>query len=71
MSNYYEVVLLPQGCFDYGSNDYDPVAIVKLKSITQVAKFLETVDFHYLTPFVYTPKNNMLDAKEILKLWRY
>ena len=65
---YYEVDLFPMGCFD--SDNYEPVAVVQLKSITQVAKFLETVDFNYLTPMVYTPKYNILDAREILKIWR-
>lgn len=65
---YYEVDLFPMGCLEPLS--YDPIAVVHLKSIIQVVKFLETVDFEYITPFVYTPKNNYLDAKEILKIWR-
>lgn len=67
MSKYYEVDLFAQGVFD---EDYDPVAVVQLKSITQVARFIETVDFNYLTPMIYTPKNNFIDASELLKIWR-
>ena len=62
MSKYYEVDLFAQGVFD---EEYDSVAVVQLKSITPVARFIETVDFNYLTPMIYTPKNNFIDASEL------
>lgn len=66
---YYEIDLFPKKK-DGLSHLYDPIAVVKLKSITQVAKFLDTVNFDYLYAFVYTPKNNELSADQILRIWR-
>ena len=35
------------------------VATLKLKSINQVAKFLETIDFDILEVIVFTPNNRV------------
>lgn len=67
MSRLYEVDLFVKG--DVDELDHF-VGTVQLKSITQVAKFLDTVDFSYINTVVYTPKNNYLNAQDILKIWR-
>lgn len=64
---YYEVDLFLRSGYKV---DYEPVATVMLKSIVQVAKFLETVDLEWLHVSIYTPKKNLLDAEDILKIWR-
>lgn len=45
------------------------IAEVRLKSITQVAKFLDTVDFDFIEPVVITPKGKSLSPRKILEVW--
>ena len=48
--------------------EYKVVATLMLKSITQVAKFLKTIDFDILEVVIYTPKNRMLSLKKVLEV---
>lgn len=45
------------------------VAEILFKSITQVAKFLNTVDFHILNVDVYSPKHVFIDPMKICEVW--
>lgn len=46
-----------------------PICCVFLKSITQVAKFLDTVDFEMVNVHIYTPKMQYLDPKKVIEVW--
>lgn len=65
---YYEVDLFPV-VYDK-QKIVEPVAVVMLKSITQVAKFVDTVDMEYLIPQIWSPNNREIDTDQLLKIWR-
>lgn len=65
---YYEVDLFP---VVYDKHQIvEPVAVVMLKSITQVAKFVDTINMEYLIPQIWSPNNKEIDTNQLLKIWR-
>lgn len=56
----YEVIL------SIGSH---PLCEVKLKSITQVAKFVDTVDFSMCKVTILSPKGRTIDGLELRRIW--
>lgn len=54
-------VLVFVGCTD--------ICEVRLKSITQVCKFLDTVNFDLVKVDVISPKGNVIDAINLIEVW--
>ena len=48
---------------------FTPICEVKLKSITQVAKFLDTVNMDIVDVEIITPNNRPLDPYRLLEVW--
>lgn len=65
---YYEVYLYP--VVNCKHSVVDIVGEVKFKTITQVARFVDTIDKDYLTCQIISPKLNFIDPDELLRIWR-
>lgn len=48
---------------------YEPICVVLLKSITQVCKFLMTVNFDIVDVDVISPRNVSIDVVKLLEVW--
>ena len=46
-----------------------PLCEVRLKSITQVCRFLETVDFNLVTVHILSPKGHVINVIDLMEVW--
>lgn len=45
------------------------IAEVKLKSITKVCKFVDTINFNLISCRIYSPNGNRIDAIKLKEIW--